>query len=78
MKTIFKILKQFITIPLQIVGAIIMAISITVFGLATLIDSPSMFMVKVRVILASIKSMKEDAKFERLKQKFNKQTDGTF
>lgn len=75
MKTLLNILsglKLCLTIPLQLAGAVIMLASILLFALATLIESPKMFKMRLLIVSATIKKIYQETKLKIKKEKYEK------
>lgn len=75
-KKIWSVLQQCLIIPLQIIGGLIMVIAIAVFGLATLIESPTAFVAKWQIMTLAIKKIWNDFKVKRIEERINTQYDG--
>lgn len=75
-KKIWSVLRQCLIIPLQILGGLIMAVSIFVFGIATLIESPAAFVVKWQIATKAIAKIWTDLKLKRAEARLNTQYNG--
>ena len=63
---------MFVSIPLKILGVIIMVASIIVLALANIVDSPSMFVDKTKIVFRAVNNMWKDAKIEHFIKKIDR------